>query len=118
MQHAGPGSHPDSLISPPGPFQERIVDSKDLETPAPQPHQFHPLEGWRSFAAGFVAVAIGCYDVWHLGANEGLTVEIDEILILVGIGLIAGMPNVFLQTLMGRKQNGDAKTERTEPEPG
>jgi hypothetical protein len=81
--------------------------------PEPKPeHEFHPLESWRSFAAGIVAVGIGCYDVWKLGPNEGLTVEIDEILILVGIGLIAGMPNVFLKSLMGKKDVSQDSAER------
>lgn len=59
-----------------------------------------------------VAVGIGCYDVWFLGPNAGLTVEIDEILILVGIGLIAAMPNVFLKAMLssrGGDKNGNGK---------
>ena len=96
------------------PAPSEILEPTTTAPAAKPEREFHPLESWRSFVAGMVAVLIGTYDVWKLGPSEGLTVEIDEILILIGIGLIAGMPNVFLQTIMGKKD----KDKKPPHEPG
>jgi hypothetical protein len=51
--------------------------------------------GWRTFVAGLLAVAIGVFDLWHYGRDSGLSVAVDEALILLGISMIAG-------SIMGR----------------
>ena len=53
------------------------------------------LHWWREPIAGFVAVGIGVWDVWHYGRDAGLTTSIDELLILGGIVLIAGSRRLF-----------------------
>ena len=53
------------------------------------------LHWWREPIAGFVAVGVGAFDVWHFGRDNGLTTSIDEILILGGIVLIAGSKRLF-----------------------
>lgn len=55
----------------------------------------HLAHWWREPVAGFVAVGIGSYDVWAFGRDGGFTSSLDEILILTGIALIAGVRNLF-----------------------
>jgi len=54
--------------------------------------------GWRSMVAGLIAVGLGTFDLWHYGRENGLSVAVDEALILLGISMIAG-------TLMGKSND-------------
>lgn len=74
----------------------------------------HSLEGWRSFVGGLLAVGIGCYDVWFLGPNKGLSVEIDELLIFVGVGLMVSIPNILTQYLAGAVQKVTPKEQNAQ----
>ena len=64
---------------------------------------------WREPLAGLVAVAIACVDIWEFGGNEGFSNSLDEILVLTGVALIAGVKNLF----GGAKLNGNG----TPPKP-
>ena len=55
----------------------------------------HQLHWWRELLAGSIAVAIACFDVWWKGANAGFSNSLDEILLLTGVALIAGVRNLF-----------------------
>lgn len=44
---------------------------------------------WRTFLAGLIAVGLGVYDIWHYGREGGMTLELDEALILLGLALMA-----------------------------
>lgn len=55
----------------------------------------HLQHWWREPLAGIIAVGIGSYDVWYYGRDGGFTSSLDEILILTGIALIAGVRNLF-----------------------
>ena len=48
------------------------------------------MHWWREPAAGFVAIAIGCWDTWHFGRDGGLSTSVDELLVIGGVVLIAG----------------------------
>lgn len=64
----------------------------------------HLQHWWREPIAGLIAVGLGSYDVWHYGRDAGFSASLDEILILTGITLIAGVRNLF-----GAKPNGKDK---------
>ena len=73
-------------------------------TPAEEPPHFgssvlerleHLQHWWREPIAGVIAVGLATYDVWHYGRDAGFTSSLDEILILTGIALIAGVRNLF-----------------------
>ena len=51
--------------------------------------------GGAKLLAGSTAVAIACFDVWWKGANAGFSNSLDEILLLTGVALIAGVRNLF-----------------------
>lgn len=55
----------------------------------------HILHWWREPVAGVASLAIGCYDTWSFGRNDGLTSSLDEVLIISGIVLIAGSRRLF-----------------------
>jgi hypothetical protein len=61
----------------------------------------HLQHWWREPIAGFIAVGLSVFDVWHYGRDAGFTSSLDEILLLTGITLIAGVRNLF-----GGKANG------------
>lgn len=65
----------------------------------------HLQHWWREPIAGFVAVGIASYDCWTFGRNDGFTTSLDEILILTGIALIAGVKNLF----GGKPPNGNGE---------
>jgi hypothetical protein len=77
------------------------------------PEKFIPLEAakahlrhwWREPLAGFIAVGAGLYDVWFKGKEEGLTMSLDEILILGGVVLIAGSRRLFSPAPMGKLES-------------
>ena len=84
------------------------VPEKPAETIGEQlngldPEKMIPLEAakahlrhwWREPLAGLIAVGAGLYDCWFKGKDEGLTMSLDEILILGGIVLIAGSRRLF-----------------------
>jgi hypothetical protein len=55
----------------------------------------HLQHWWREPIAGLIAVFIGCFDIWHYGTQAGFSSSLDEILMLTGIALIAGIRNLF-----------------------
>ena len=55
----------------------------------------HLQHWWREPLAGFVAVGVACFDQWLYGRDNGFTSSLDEILVLTGIALIAGVKNLF-----------------------
>lgn len=55
----------------------------------------HIQHWWREPIAGFIAVGLAVWDVWHFGRDSGFTISLDEILLLTGIALIAGVRNLF-----------------------
>lgn len=55
----------------------------------------HFQHWWREPLAGLISVGIGSYDVWKFGRDGGFTSSLDEILILTGIALVAGVRNLF-----------------------
>lgn len=57
----------------------------------------HIQHWWREPIAGLIAVAIGSWDAWHYGRDAGFSSALDEILILTGIALVAGIRNLFAQ---------------------
>lgn len=63
----------------------------------------HFQHWWREPLAGLISVGIGTYDIWRYGRDGGLTISLDEILILTGIALIAGVRNLF----GAEKRNGN-----------
>jgi hypothetical protein len=65
----------------------------------------HVQHWWREPVAGFVSVGVAAYDCWHFGRNDGFSTSLDEILLLTGIALIAGVRNLF----GSRAPNGDNK---------
>ena len=70
------------------------------DAPEPQPGNGlarleHLQHWWREPVAGAVAVAVACFDQWIYGRDNGFTSSLDEILILSGIALIAGVRNLF-----------------------
>lgn len=55
----------------------------------------HTQHWWREPIAGLIAVGIGSWDAWHYGRDAGFSSALDEILILTGIALVAGIRNLF-----------------------
>lgn len=55
----------------------------------------HLAHWWREPAAGVLAVAISTFDAWTYDRDAGLSSSLDEILLLTGIALIAGVKNLF-----------------------
>jgi hypothetical protein len=53
------------------------------------------LHWWREPIAGLISVAIGTFDSWYFGRDLGLSSNIDELLIMGGIILIAGSRKLF-----------------------
>ena len=62
------------------------------------------LHWWREPIAGLIATGIGVWDAWHFGRDAGLSTNIDELLILGGIILIAGSKKL-LTGLQMRQQD-------------
>jgi len=58
---------------------------------------------WREMIAGFVAVGVSCYDIWIIGKDKGLSGPLDELVLLTGIALIAGVRNLFGADTNGKK---------------
>lgn len=53
------------------------------------------MHWWREPIAGFISVAVGCWDSWHYGRDAGLTTSVDELLIIGGVVLMAGSRRLF-----------------------
>ena len=50
----------------------------------------------RQVLAGVLGLAVACFDRWHYPQPElGFSTNIDELLLLVSLGLIAGAMNIF-----------------------
>jgi hypothetical protein len=62
----------------------------------------HLRHWWREPAAGGIALVVGCWDTWHYGKDAGLSSNIDELLVLGGIVLIAGSARLFSPPSAGR----------------
>jgi hypothetical protein len=73
-----------------------------VKEPETVPFSQRPSYWWREPAAGFISVGLATFDVWHFGRDAGLTSSLDEILILTGIALIAGVKNLFSNTPPGK----------------
>ena len=56
------------------------------------------LHWWREPIAGVAAIGIGGFDIWHFGRDAGLSSQVDELLIIGGIVLIAGSKRLFNPT--------------------
>ena len=90
------------------PVKEVVADSPAdisiIGTPAPLTEEQklflveHYRHWWREPLAGTIAVGIATYDIWHYGRDAGFTSSLDEILLLTGIALIAGVRNLFPQS--------------------
>ena len=65
------------------------------------------LHWWREPIAGIVSVAVGVFDAWHFGRDNGLSANIDELLIIGGIVLIAGSRRLFTGTPRGEEPKAD-----------
>lgn len=64
------------------------------------------MHWWREPVAGILSLAVGCFDSWYFGRNEGLTASLDEILVISGIVLIAGSRRLFGVGERANKGNG------------
>lgn len=67
------------------------------QPPAEPGTDVNPAHWWRTLLAGLLAIAIGGFDLWHFGRDAGLSIEVDELLILAGLGLVAGVPEIVLR---------------------
>ena len=72
-----------------------IVDIDPTEVIPVEAARAALMHWWREPIAGIVAVAVGAFDAWHYGRDLGLTVSVDELLIIGGIVLIAGSRRLF-----------------------
>jgi hypothetical protein len=81
--------------------QDEVDPVKIIPLEAAKAHLRH---WWREPLAGFIAVGAGLYDVWFKGKDEGLTMSLDEILILGGVVLIAGSRRLFSPAPMGKPE--------------
>lgn len=55
----------------------------------------HVQHWWREPIAGVIAIAVASWDAWHYGRDGGFSTPLDEILLLTGIALVAGIRNLF-----------------------
>lgn len=53
------------------------------------------MHWWREPLAGIVSVAVGAWDTWYYGRENGLSSSVDELLVIGGIVLIAGSRRLF-----------------------
>lgn len=65
------------------------------------------LHWWREPIAGVISVGIGVWDTWHFGRESGLSSNVDELLILGGIVLIAGSKRLFSGSPRGEEPKAD-----------
>lgn len=76
------------------------MNAVDLEA---DPATIIPLEAaratlmhwWREPIAGICSICVGCWDAWYFGRDAGLSANVDELLIIGGIILIAGSRKLF-----------------------
>ena len=61
----------------------------------------HLIHWWREPLAGAIAVAIGTFDAWHYGMDLGLSITLDEALIVGGVVLIAGTRKMLSAAISG-----------------
>lgn len=54
-----------------------------------------PEHWWREPLAGLLAIAVSCTDIWYFGKEKGLSGPLDELVLLTGITLVAGVRNLF-----------------------
>lgn len=64
------------------------------------------LHWWREPIAGLCSLVVGCWDTWHYGREAGLSSNVDELLILGGIVLIAGSRRLFSGNVTRPSNNG------------
>lgn len=81
-----------------------MTDTPPASPPAPPLEQLTYANGLandiihqsRQVLAGLIGIGIACYDRWKYSQPEGgFSTNIDEILLLVGLGLIAGIVGLF-----------------------
>ena len=65
------------------------------------------LHWWREPVAGLISVGIGTFDAWHFGRDIGLSGQVDELLIIGGIVLIAGSRRLFSGVSPSRETKTD-----------
>lgn len=67
---------------------------------------------WRQIAAGILSISIGIYDLWFIGRDRGLSSQLDELIILGGLGLIAGIPSFFIDNIKRSIKNDEDEPKR------
>ena len=97
-----------------------MSEAKLSEVGDVDPSEVIPLEAaraalmhwWREPIAGLVAVGIGTFDAWHYGREAGLSANIDELLIMGGIVLIAGSRRLFGPIAAARREDSNGGNPR------
>jgi hypothetical protein len=59
----------------------------------------HYRHWWREPVAGGAAILVACVDEWFFAPTKGFSTSLDELLILVGVTLLAGVRNLFGTTI-------------------
>ena len=54
-----------------------------------------PQHWWREPISGLLGVIIALVDIWYFGKDKGLSAPLDELILLTGLALIAGIRNLF-----------------------
>ena len=67
----------------------------------------HLIHWWREPLAGAISVAIGTYDAWVYGRDAGLSITLDEALIVGGVILIAGTRKMLSAAISGTPERRD-----------
>lgn len=88
------------LVHPSPPADDSPADVTILDRRPPEEQRLLLVEHyikhwWREPLAGALAIGIACWDTWHFGHNDGFNTSLDELLLLTGLALIAGIRNLF-----------------------
>jgi hypothetical protein len=86
---------PPSTPPPPSPPPSTVDDIDPAAVLPLEAAREHLVHWWREPLAGVASLAIGAYDTWVFGRDDGLSSSLDEILIISGIVLIAGSKRLF-----------------------
>jgi hypothetical protein len=54
-----------------------------------------PHHWWREPISGLLSVIIALVDIWYFGKDKGLSAPLDELILVTGLALIAGIRNLF-----------------------
>lgn len=72
------------------------IENNGVETIIPvEAARAHLRHWWREPLSGLLALGIGTFDAWRFPRDEGLSISLDEILVIGGIVLIAGSRRLF-----------------------